>query len=99
MTNPGDPATETPAAGFAETPVSYLVYVSVVNPPILKVQPWTGGQIRISWPAVATGYTLQRSSTVAGGYVSAGLTVTVEGSENAAYDSTGTAAKFCRLIK
>ena len=99
MTNPGDPATETPAAGFAETPVSYLVYVSVVNPPILKVQPWTGGQIRISWPAVATGYTLQRSSTVTSGYVSAGLTVTVEGSEDAAYDSTGTAAKFYRLIK
>ncbi|MEI8290630.1 MAG: hypothetical protein WCH99_14270 [Verrucomicrobiota bacterium] len=99
MTNPGVPATETPAAGFAETPVSYLVYVSVVNPPILKVQPWTGGQIRISWPAVATGYTLQRSSTVTGGYTSAGLPVTIEGSENAVYDSTGTAAKFYRLIK
>lgn len=99
MTNPGVPATETPAAGFAEMPVSYLVFVSVVNPPTLKVQPWTGGQIRISWPAVAADYALKSSGAVAGGYTSAGLTVTTEGSENAAYDSIGSAAKFYRLIK
>ena len=74
--------------------MSYLVYVSIVTPPALKIQPWTGNQVRISWPALATGYALQRSIAVNTGYASPGLTVTVEGSERAAYDTRAASARF-----
>lgn len=99
MTNPGSGASETPAPDFAEKPVSYLVYVSVVTPPALKIQPWTGNQVRISWPTTATGYALQRSATVNAGYTSPGLSVAVEGSENVVYDTRSSGARFYRLVK
>jgi hypothetical protein len=99
MTNPGNGALEAPAPDFGEKPVSYLVYVSIVTPPALKIQPWTGNQVRISWPALAAGYLLQRSTTANAGYTSSGLTVTVEGSESAAYDTRAASARFYRLIK
>jgi len=99
MTDPGSLSSSTPAPDFAETPVSYLVYVSVVGPPALKIQPWTGNQVRISWPSTATGYGLQRSATVNTGYTSPGLTVTVEGSDSVAYDTRGSGARFYRLTK
>jgi hypothetical protein len=101
MTNPGNGALEAPAADFGEAPVSYLVYVSVVSPPSLKVQPWTGNQVRISWPASASaaGYSLLRSATVSGGYGSPGLTVTVENSDSVAYDTVSNGARFYRLMK
>jgi sugar lactone lactonase YvrE len=92
-------AQESPGPGFGETPVSYLVYVSVDIRPPIKIQPWTGNQMRISWPTWAIGYALQRSTSVTGGYSNPGLTVTTEGSENAAYDTVGTGARFYRLIK
>ena len=79
--------------------MSYLVYVSVVGPPALKIQLWTGNQVRISWPTTATGYALQRSATVSAGYASPSLTVTVEGSENVVYDTRSSGARFYRLIK
>ena len=99
MTNGGDACCSAPAPDFAETPVSYLVYVSVVGPPALKIQLWTGNQVRISWPTTATGYALQRSATVSAGYASPSLTVTVEGSENVVYDTRSSGARFYRLIK
>jgi len=99
MTNPGNGSLESPAPDFGEKPLSYLVYVSVVTPPTLKIQSWTGNQVRISWPTTATGYALQRSTTVTTGYTSPGLTVTVEGSENVAYDTRGNGARFYRLVK
>jgi len=98
MTNLGTPQ-EQSGPGWGEQPVSYLVYVSVVNPPALTIQPWTGNQMRISWPTTATGYALQRSATVSAGYASPSLTVTVEGSENVVYDTRGSGARFYRLIK
>jgi len=99
MTNPGNGALEAPAPDFGEKPGSYLVYVSVASPPALKIQRWTASRVRISWPASAAGYTLQRSMTVNTGYTSPGLTVTVEGSENVAYDGAGAGGRFYRLIK
>jgi hypothetical protein len=99
MTNPGNGALESPAPDFGEKPVSYLVYVSVVPPPALKIQPWTGNQVRISWPTIATGYALQRSPTVNTGYASPSITVTVEGIENVVYDTRGSGSRFYRLMK
>ena len=99
MTNVGNAATEAPATNFAEVPISYLVYVTVSGPPLLSIQPWTGNQVRISWPTSATGYTLQRSVTVTGGYASPGLSVGVEGSQNAVYDTLGNGARFYRLTR
>jgi sugar lactone lactonase YvrE len=99
MTNVGNPALEGPAADFSEAPTAYLVYVSVVAPPTLTIRPWTGNQIRLSWPVAATGYSLLRSATVNSGYSSPGLSVYVEGSENASYDTPGASARFYRLVK
>lgn len=99
MTNPGNGALESPAPDFGEQPVSYLVYVNVPTPPALKIQLWTGNQVRISWPTSAAGFSLLRSSNAGSGYTNPGLTVTVEGSENAAYDSRGAGARFYRLTK
>jgi len=70
-----------------------------VAPPTLTIQLWTGGQVRIAWPTSAAGYSLQRSTTVNTGYASPGLTVTVEGSQNAVYDTPGNGARFYRLVK
>ena len=88
-----------PAPDFSEAPVSYLAYVTLVAPPTLTIQLWTGGQVRIAWPTSAAGYSLQRSTTVNTGYASPGLTVTVEGSQNAVYDTPGNGARFYRLVK
>ena len=98
MTNLGT-AQESPAPGFGETPVSYLVYVSLESRPALKIQSWTGNQMRISWPSSAAGYALQRSTSVATGYANSGLTVTTEGGEYVAYDTVVVGARFYRLIK
>ncbi|MEI7956231.1 MAG: hypothetical protein WCJ66_13775 [Verrucomicrobiota bacterium] len=99
MTHIGDGSLEAPAPDFGERPVSYLVYVSVASPPALKIQPWTGNRVRLSWSASAAGYALQRSTLVAGGYANPGLTVTVEGNESAAYDGAVAGARFYRLTK
>jgi hypothetical protein len=99
MTSPGNGALEAPAPDFGEKPASYLVYVSLLSPPSLKIQRWTGNQVRISWPTSAAGFTLQRSTAVNTGYASPGLTVRTEGSENVAYDNAGTSRQFYRLIK
>ena len=100
MTNLGT-ALESPGPGFGETPVSYLVYVSVESRPALKIQPWTGNQVRISWPVTATaaGYSLRRSTTVGTGYSSPSLSVATEGSDSVSYDTIVSGARFYRLIK
>ena len=90
---------EAPALDFGEKPVSYLVYVTVPAPPSLRIQTWTGNQLRISWPVAATGYVLQRASTLGQGFSSAGLQMSVEGSENVSYDVLGSGPQFYRLVK
>ncbi len=75
------------------------VLVTPIAQPSLTVQPWTGGRVRISWPAPATGYSLQSSATVAVGYASAELTVTTEGTDLVAYAPVDGGARYFRLAK
>jgi hypothetical protein len=74
------------------------VLVGVPQAPSLKIQSWTGDQVRLSWPTAANGYTLQSSGSVNGGYTNAGLTVTVEGDDNVSYAPRSESAQFFRLI-
>jgi hypothetical protein len=67
--------------------------------PVLSVTPWTGNQVRISWPVSAAGYSLQESPALPGNWASAGLSATVEGSQNAVYVSTTNSVEFYRLTK
>jgi hypothetical protein len=69
------------------------------GPLILTVQPWTGNQIRLSWPVSFGGYSLQQSRALPGNWASAGLSATVEGSQNAVYVSTTNSVEFYRLTK
>jgi subtilisin family serine protease len=68
--------------------------------PVLKIQLSTGNQVRISWSTAYQGYTLQSELSLSGGvWVNAGLSVGIEGNENAAYDTIGPVQKYYRLIK
>ena len=53
----------------------------------------------ISWPASATGYSVEKSSAVTGGWGPSGLSVAVEGPENAAYAPATASSQFFRLKK
>jgi hypothetical protein len=70
-----------------------------VTKPSLTIRPWTGNQIRIAWPTSFTGYAIQQSSAPSSGWGPSGLSVTVEGSENAAYAPAIGTAQFFRLKK
>jgi hypothetical protein len=71
-----------------------------LQPPALAIGWVPGGQVRISWPAHAAGYFLQRSTAAGTDYVNAGLPVTTEADEFVAYDNTPAAgAQFYRLIR
>jgi hypothetical protein len=84
---------------YAITPADVTALLSGAPKPTLKIQHWTGNQVRIAWPTSLTGYGIEQSSTVSGGWGPSGLSVTVEGSENAAYaPATGT-PQFFRLKK
>ena len=58
-----------------------------------------GQQVRLSWPAEAGGWNLQKSPVPRGNYSDSPAEVTVEGDENVVYDSIGQAKQFYRLIK
>jgi hypothetical protein len=62
------------------------------------IQPWTSGQVRLSWP-ITGGFNLQRSSSPAGGFTNLALTVFEEAGAHAAYDIPGEEAAFYRLVK
>ncbi|GEM_PF-3312498 len=56
-----------------------------------------GDQVRIAWPSACIGYTLERHSAPQAGWSDAGLTVKVEGAENAAYERPDGDTQFYRL--
>jgi hypothetical protein len=68
-------------------------------PTALSIQPWPVNQVRISWPTSSPGYSIEQSSSVTGGWGDAGLSIGVEGSENAAYAPITTGPQFFRLKK
>jgi hypothetical protein len=70
-----------------------------VPKPVLTIQYRTGNQVRLAWPTTFTGYSIVKSSSLSGGWTAAGLTVTVEGSENAAYAPTAGVPQYFRLKK
>jgi hypothetical protein len=55
--------------------------------------------LRIAWPVASLGYRLQKSASLTGAWSDAGLTVTVEGNEQAVYAPTVASAQFFRLVK
>lgn len=68
--------------------------------PSLSVKPWTGNQVRLSWPTNAAGYSLQQSVALPGNWSAPqGLSVSVEGAENAVYLKTTNKVQFYRLTK
>ena len=65
--------------------------------PTVKIQPWTGNQVRLSWPTTFPGFSLQQSSALTSGWAPSGLSVTVEGPENVAYAPATGIPQFFRL--
>jgi Concanavalin A-like lectin/glucanases superfamily len=55
--------------------------------------------LRIAWPAASFGYRLQKLANLGGTWSDAGLTVTVEGNERAAYAPVVGSVQFFRLVK
>jgi hypothetical protein len=79
---------------------TYLLakWLGIVGPPELTIHLSGGSQVRLSWPSDAAGFNVERTSSLPGGWTAAGLTVTVEGDENVAYDSIS-GARYYRLVK
>ncbi len=67
--------------------------------PRLKFARQANGSFRLSWPAVATGWVLQSTVTLPGGWVPAGGTTATEDKESVAVVQLAGAAKYYRLIK
>ncbi len=58
------------------------------------------GTVTITWPTNGTsGFVLESTATVTGGWAAAGLTQTVQNGQNVATDAIGGQAKFYRLHK
>jgi hypothetical protein len=84
---------------FDSVTIPGTLFVAVPTPPTLTIRPWTGNQVRLSWPSSATGYSLQKTATLPSGWGPAGLTVTTEGAEEAAYAPASASLQFYRLMK
>ena len=69
------------------------------TPPTLTIQTWPGNQVRIAWPTSSAGYSIEQSSSAETGWGPSGLSIGVEGSENAAYAPITTGPQFFRLKK
>jgi hypothetical protein len=70
----------------------------VAEPPTLAVTV-SGSNLRIAWPASATGFILQETSALLGGWTASIASVTLDGNENVATPPLGTGAKFYRLVQ
>src|SRR5207253_10843754 len=67
--------------------------------PRLSIQRWPGNQLRISWPTVYTGFTLQSATSLAGPWTNVALPVVIEGPDFVVYDTIGPVPRFYRLFK
>jgi subtilisin-like proprotein convertase family protein len=80
-------------------PANYRIVQVFSSQPTLNIQLWPTNQVRLSWPAVFTGFTLQSAPGLFGPWTSAGLTPTVVGNEFVAFDTIGPGPKYYRLFK
>lgn len=71
--------------------------VPLATVPSLSVQRISATQVQISWPASVTGYELQSSTSVTGGWGLAGLSETTQGDQRVVTDTITGNAKFYRL--
>jgi hypothetical protein len=67
--------------------------------PSLTISRLTDGTLRISWPVSATGYTLQETTALPGGWANSSAAVIVQGSENVVEVTPTGATKFFRLLQ
>jgi len=70
----------------------------VALPVLLRITQVSPTQVRIAWPAAATGYVLQSSPVVASGYTNLAVTPGLEGDERVVYQ-TISGTRFYRLMK
>jgi hypothetical protein len=68
---------------------------ATVTPPLAVSQ--SGNELRIAWPATATAFVLEETTTLPGGWGDSSATVTVEGNQNVAVIAPSGASKFFRL--
>jgi hypothetical protein len=71
----------------------------VVSGPPLRAQLSTGNTVRISWPTSATGFVLQSTANLPGGWTDVNLPIVIEGADNVVTDTIGSGNKFYRLQK
>jgi hypothetical protein len=71
----------------------------VVTGPPVRVQISTGSTIRFSWPTSASGFVLQSTANLPGGWADVTLPVVIVGTDNVVTDTIGGGTKFYRLQK
>lgn len=94
----GSEVVEVRNVGFGTYHVWAFANQLVALPVQLTINQVSPTQVRIAWPAAATGYQLQASTEVAGGYANTGATPTLEGNEWVVYRNIA-GRQFYRLIK
>lgn len=78
--------------------VDDVVFNGVTQRPALRVAR-EGGEARVSWPVSATGFVLQETNALPGGWADSTATISVSGDENVASIPASGAAKYFRLSK
>jgi len=77
--------------------ITQVAAIPPIDPP-LTVQLWTNNTVRISWPVLFPGYTLQYSQGFSGIWLDVNQPVNIELPDFVVYDPIGTGFKFYRLI-
>jgi len=77
----------------------FRIVKGTVTPPVLLTIAVDAGNLRIAWPADATDYRLESTSSLPGGWTADNSAVTVEGNQNVVTIAIGAGTKFYRLRK
>ena len=75
-----------------------LTGVTVTPPPVLAVS-WTAGNLQMAWTTNATGFVLQETSVLPGGWTNSAVSVFVQGNQNIITNVPAGLGKFYRLAK
>ena len=76
-----------------------IVPGGVVTGPPLRARIATGNAFRIAWPNSATGFSLQSTASLPGGWTDVGLPALDDGTDYVVTDTLGNGARFYRLRK